>query len=137
MNLRDGHNALIIPPLAIILVSCFVFVLMQPNTAKKATPSASTPSTPSLSQPKSALSMAQVTMLPMIEPTVIVVDPATTGGPSNISTTTPQPINSSITNLQAADGNNQSTTPIKVPAPVRSLIKDMKSTNKKTTTHKN
>ncbi len=32
MDLRDSHNALIIPPLAVILVSCFIFVLVQPNT---------------------------------------------------------------------------------------------------------
>ncbi len=110
----NTHHVLIIPPLAIILVSCFLFVLVQPHAPKVAAPTASYRNKPAQIQPQLTLPMAQTSSLPLIDP--VVVEKNTSSVPGNIATTTPQPTVSSVSSLQSAVTNNQqSLTAISVP----------------------
>lgn len=106
---RYTHNMLIVPPLAVILVSCFIFVLVQSPVPAKVAPTASTGSTPTLNQPRSILPMAQVSTLPTLEP-VVTIDKNSSSVGSSINTTTPQPTTSASSSLQSATSNNQSLT---------------------------
>lgn len=119
MKLREGHNALVIPPLLAALLFCFVLILIHAPSAstgeaaatakqtQQATKQNALPAIPDVSQPT----------LPAIDDTVVTVDPATTGGTSNIKTATPQPTNShSSSDLQSASSNQGNGKKITVPS---------------------
>ncbi len=107
MDLHDSHNALIIPPLAVILVSCFIFVLVQPNAPKNTGPAASSHTKQSQSKPQAALPMAQNTPLPTLEPTVLVDQASASAGSDTRNTMSPQSATATTSSLQAANANNQ------------------------------
>lgn len=132
VDTRDSHSLLIIPPLSVILVSCFLFVLLQPHHAMNTSPASSSSNTPTSSKPQPALALSQNEALPLIDP-VVVIDHAN-GSPSSISTATPQPTVATSNNLQAANTNNQApNTPINVPTTPKSNSKSNESTLKKVT----
>lgn len=143
MEVRSSHSLLIIPPLSVILVSCFLFVLMQPSSTTLTNPAVSSNNnTPTVGQSQAILPMAQNEPLPLIDP-VVVVD-HTNGGPGSITTSTPQPNASSSSELQASSTNNQAplNTHITVPANTKSKgndspLKKVTNSGKKTAPGKN
>jgi hypothetical protein len=113
-----SHRFLIGPPLLIISVFCFIFVLMQPHVPTQVLPSASSHPVPTSGKADSSVSpisldghptLTKLTPAPLItDQTDSATATSITNSPS-ATTSSPQLSNTSTTGLQAGSPNNQKT----------------------------
>lgn len=104
-NSRHNHGILIVPPLFIITVFCFGFVMMQPHKNLGVSSTASNKSSPH--------AISQAAELPPLTFTSPSTLPSVATAPSNTgdsSLKVPQSPTNSGNNLQSADGNSHTIT---------------------------
>lgn len=104
-QIRTGHTALVAPPLALIMVFCFVMVLVQPSANKLPTQ----PAASSQSAPPSVLSQTALPPLTFgpVSPLSIITPPPTPVPVTTPGITTPQPVAISSNKLQDATLNTR------------------------------
>jgi hypothetical protein len=131
----NSHRFLIGPPLFVVSLFCFAFVLMHPQNNAQAGTAASQSTGTSATNSKPALSPANLPKVSQAQPVIISPAPETTNQmttpaqntSSNLSTNSSQSSNTGSTaNPQLAKENNQTTDNNQFRITVNSLINSLK-----------
>ncbi|HZL07978.1 MAG TPA: hypothetical protein VFC50_02185 [Candidatus Dormibacteraeota bacterium] len=132
----NSHRFLIGPPLFLVSLFCFAFVLMHPHDNAQAGTAASQPAATSIAKAKPSLPVANLPKVSQAQPVIITPNPVTTdpmatstaNTTSNLSTTASQSSSStgSTANPQSAKENNQTTDNNQFKITVNSLLNSLK-----------